>query len=113
MEEQKIILKQPMDEWGVTYHSEIFVENNLFSIGKPLKLILTPPAIVIDPNWNWYLVRVIGERAELWLYGYSWGFAGEGPRGLMKLLNELGENVNINFVANLDTISPEPIEIEL
>lgn len=113
MENQKKILKQSMDEWGVTYHSEIFVENNLFSIGKPLKLILTPPAIVIDPNWNWYLVRLIGERAELWLYGYSWGFAGEGPRGLMKLLNELGENVNINFVANLDPSPHEPIEIEL
>lgn len=107
------IIAEPRDNWGTTNRSITFAEKNLIRIGEPLSVVLYSPRICPDKRYGWNLVRIIGEDAEMYLYGLCWGYGGEGPQGLRKVLNMLGMNVNINYVAKFDMDSPEPIEIDL
>jgi len=107
------IIAEPKENWGTTHKSVGFAEQNVSRIGEPLSVVLYSPKVCPDKRFNWNLVRIIGEDAEMYLYGLNWGYGGEGPRGLLKVLKILGLNVNLSFVAKFEMDSPIPIEIDL
>ena len=66
----------------------------------------------MDPNdWYWFTI-VIGENAQLWLYGLTWGYDGEGPYGLYKLMQKIDPKITYKQIKNLEKVPNSPIVYE-
>jgi hypothetical protein len=88
--------KAPHD--GCTRHSI----KGLKYINKLGKLISIQAYTVASKNklktgWNVFLnthirIKIIGENGTCIFGGFSWGYGGEGPRGLIELLKSCGMN---------------------
>jgi len=85
-------------EKGVTNVSKQFVEENLHKIGKVIKVVLRNP---FSDIWKHYGVEIVGTKGSLYVYGFSWGYGGEGCRGLLWLFQKLGLNYTLKQISQL------------
>ena len=70
-----------VEEGGITENSLHNAEVLIKSLGIPNRVILT---YVEDP-WDYICTAVYGNKSFMFS-GFSWGYLGEGPRGLAKFL---------------------------
>lgn len=84
--------------WGVTEQSMKYVRKH----AKKLTPIVMVELLVDEGGDNWVrFVSKLGAAVEV--SGFCWGYAGEGPGGLVTMLKELGfKGVTMDVVAGLD-----------
>ena len=76
---------------GVTEESKSLFLGYESQIGSPAAVYL---AYVTQPSWD-YLTYIVGDCGRsLRLDGFSWGYLGEGCRGLMWLFEHLGWTID-------------------
>lgn len=98
-------------EVGVT---EISLKN-----GRDLTKQLGKPALVVlsKKGMEWYTTAYWGDscpspRFKWEFNGFAWGYAGEGPQGLLKYLTELGVKIDITKINRIqDKDLPYVVEI--
>ena len=55
---------------------------------------------------------VIGEKAELWMSGLTWGYNGEGPYGLFELMQMIDPSITYEQILSLQWMAEYPIMFE-
>ena len=79
---------------GITEKSKTYYKQIRKRLGSPFRVYLV---YIKDPSWD-FLTYVKNEKGEAaMLDGFAWGYAGEGPRGLEWLFNEIGFQAPKNF----------------
>lgn len=57
-------------------------------------------------------VIVVGEKAQLWMSGFAWGYYGTGPYGLFELMHLIDPNITYEQIVSLDWKTENPIMFE-
>ena len=76
---------------GATDDSKEFFEENRRRIGEPVAVLL---AYVKEPTWDFFTYVVGSLGRSLRMNSFSWGYGGQGPRGLRWLFEQLGWTVD-------------------
>lgn len=76
------------DGWGYTGDSLAYFCEYKNRIGPIVRVAMLN--YYEDSQWVTYPFRIVGEMGEIWLSGCNAGFSGEGPRGSVTVLKELG-----------------------
>lgn len=85
----KVIARQYSS--GVTERSKEFFGTVRNKIGKPEIVYLI---YIEEPHWDFFTYISDAERNTLCFDGFSWGYNGEGPRGLQWLFEQIGFTVD-------------------
>lgn len=59
---------------------------------------------VTEPGWDFLTYIVTTDNRAIVFDGFAWGYAGEGPKGLLWLLNQLGFECPRSPVAKFPTV---------
>ncbi len=69
-----------------------------------------------DMVWNTELynhyVIVIGENAQLWMSGLTWRYIGEGPYGLLDVMQMVDSNITFEQIKGLEWPGTYPLMFE-
>jgi hypothetical protein len=80
---------------GITIHSKRYVEEHIAEIGKVEQ-------VKIRQEDGDYITEIVGSEGVIIVDGFSWGYGGEGPHGLLWLLKDkLGGDVSIGDISKL------------
>jgi hypothetical protein len=95
------------DTGGSTSNSLRKAEKHLYKVGKPLYV----KGYIYKGRYNTTRVGVLikGTHGSLRLNGLSWGYYGEGPRGLITLLTSL--KVKTDTITSVSNITWQPDSI--
>ena len=86
---------------GITELSKKFVEEHLPKIGT-----VSGASCRINSDGD-SITSIRGSEGTIEVDGFSWGYAGEGPHGLLWLLKDkLGISTSIQEIAGLDSKGP-------
>ena len=66
----------------------------------------------LNPELYHQYAIVIGENAQLWMSGLTWGYCGEGPYGLFEVMQIIDPSVTFEQVENLEWLGTDPILFE-
>jgi len=81
--------------YGITERSTKFLKDNLQHIGEVQRI-----AGFIEKGEQWTsFENARGDKITV--SGFSWGYAGAGPHGLLKAMGDNGFNIDIEFIAGL------------
>jgi len=100
---QTAIRKEYAEEeaYGITVRSTEFVKANLPNIGSVVQIegIMAGNAVQEFGNEQW--VAFSDEQGNrIAVSGFSWGYRGEGCHGLLKMTQELGFDIDADFIAS-------------
>jgi len=84
------------EECGVTENSLDNAKMLIKAFGKPIRITLT----YVDDPWE-YLVKAEWTNNIFTFSGFSWGYYGEGPRGLFEFLQMCGSKTTMSEVAKI------------
>lgn len=75
------------------------------SLGKIKGVKLSPPHTDkrARDGKTWYRVHLYGTEMNLTLKGLAWGYCGEGSRGLVSVLTDLGFGLKLKDIAELNS----------
>jgi hypothetical protein len=76
---------------GHTDSSKRFFERNRHEVGIPAKVVLS---YVGEDDWTFTTCLVGEDGVALEMFGFAWGYGGEGPRGLAWMFERLGWTVD-------------------
>lgn len=90
---------QLLDECGVTRVSLTNEGRLSKALGRPVRVeLLYNPTIV-----EWYRVRAMYDSGDSHVFtGFSWGYNGEGPRGLLKFCQRNDLPLTMEEIAQLN-----------
>jgi hypothetical protein len=89
------------DAHGITRMSTEFLEKMLKHIGEVVKVTGTK-----DEELEYWILFTDKEGNVITTSGFSWGYSGEGPHGLMNALHKIGwTDVTINDIAGINSES--------
>ena len=57
-------------------------------------------------------VIVVGEEAQAWMSGFTWGYYGTGPYGLFELMQIIDSSITYEEIVSLEWMANEPIMFE-
>lgn len=84
---------------GITELSKKYVDEHLPEIGE-VKYVL----IYVEDNGD-YITEIRGSEGMIVVDGFSWGYGGEGPHGLLWLLRDKlggeGDDISIQEIASI------------
>jgi len=81
---------------GITELSKRYVNEHLAEIGEVEQV-----KIYVDEQGD-YITEIVGSEGVIIVDGFSWGYGGEGPHGLLWLLRDkLGGDVSIATIASI------------
>ncbi len=66
----------------------------------------------MNPDIYRHFVIVIGEKAQLWMSGLSWGYLGEGPCGLFDVMQMVDPSITFEQIKDLEWPGTYPIMFE-
>lgn len=66
----------------------------------------------INPEVYHQYTILMNEKAQIWMSGFTWGYYGAGPRGLLELLQMIDPEITCEEVANLEWMAKDPIVFE-
>ena len=69
---------------GITEESKKFVQKNLRKVGEVIEV-----AVQYDKENCFYRTTIVGEKKDIEVTGFSVGYCGEGPSGMIWLLVKL------------------------
>ena len=99
-----------------TRESLEFFKEHHFELGEIKYLILYYAeqewAICRNPDLYHQYVIIVGETAQLWMSGLTWGYHGEGPYGLFNLLKLIDAGISYEDIVGLECEAKEPIMYE-
>ena len=82
---------------GITRMSTEFLERKLKLIGEVVKVVGKR-----DEELEYWVIFSDKEGNEIVTSGFSWGYGGEGPHGLLLALHKIGwTDININDIASI------------
>jgi len=67
---------------------------------------------LLNPELFHQYVIIIGENAQLWMSGLTWGYNGEGPYGLFEVMQMIDSSITFEEIKNLEWLGTEPILFE-
>ena len=85
------------EECGVTFNSLENAKMLIKMFGKPDMVSLT----YIDDPWE-YLVKAEWSNSSFTFTGFSWGYYGEGSRGLFEFLQMCGSTLTMDESARIE-----------
>ncbi len=99
---------------GSTRESLRFFQDHYYELGEVKYFVLyhAEREWLINPELYHQYRIVIGEKAQLWMSGLTWGYYGEGPRGLYDVLQIIDPEFTYEQVISLDRTSKEPITLQ-
>jgi len=81
---------------GITELSKRYVNEHLAEIGE-VEAVKT----YVDERGD-YITEIVGSEGKIIVDGFSWGYCGEGPHGLLWLLRDkLGGDATIQEIARI------------
>ncbi len=89
--------KEHSDELGEVKYIVLYYAEKEWSINKGV--------------YHQYTI-LMNERAQIWMSGFTWGYNGAGPRGLLELLQMIDPEITCEKVANLEWMAKDPIVFE-
>ncbi len=82
---------------GITRMSTEFLERKLRLIGDVVKVVGKR-----DEELEYWVIFLDKEGNEIVTSGFSWGYGGEGPHGLLQALHKIGwTDININDIVSI------------
>ena len=66
----------------------------------------------IDKKYYHQYVIVIGDTAQLWMSGLTWGYYGHGPYGLFELMQMIDPTITYEQIISLEWMAEYPIMLE-
>ena len=69
-------------------------------------------SIARSPEIYHQFVIFVGEKTQLWMSGLTWGYDGEGPRGLFTLMQSIDPNITYKDIIALEWMAKDPIVYE-
>ena len=91
-----------------------FFKEHFEKLGKVRYIVLY--SAEQDRVWNKELysqyVIVIGEGAQLWMSGLTWGYIGEGPYGLLDVMQMVDSSITFEQIEDLEWPGTYPIMFE-
>lgn len=91
-----------------------FFKEHVEKLGKVKYIVLY--SAERERRWNQELysqyVIVIGEKAQLWMSGLSWGYLGEGPYGLLEVMQMIDPSITFEEIEDLEWPGTYPILFE-
>ncbi len=86
--------------YGVTQQSTQFVKGHLSKLGSIIQIecFLAGNTSQEFGKEQW-VAFIDGNKDRIVVSGFSWGYIGEGPRGLFKMAQELGFNLDMELIA--------------
>ncbi|MFW9990214.1 MAG: hypothetical protein ACFFC3_16355 [Candidatus Odinarchaeota archaeon] len=55
-----------------------------------------------NPDLSFQFVIIIGEKAQLWMSGLTWGYYGEGPYGLFEVIHTIDPSITYEYIVDLE-----------
>ncbi len=97
-----------------TRESLMFFKDHFRELGKVKYIILYYAEREWSINKKYYhqYVIVIGERAQLWISGLTWGYYGQGPYGLFELMQMIDPTITYEQIVSLEWMAEYPIMFE-
>ena len=91
-----------------------FFKEHFEKLGKVRYIVLY--SAERERRWNLELYSqyaiVIGENAQLWMSGLSWGYLGEGPYGLLDVMQMVDSSITFEQIEDLEWPGTYPIMFE-
>ena len=91
-----------------------FFKEHFEKLGKVKYIVLY--SAERERRWNTELysqyVIVIGENAQLWMSGLTWGYLGEGPYGLLDVMQMIDSKITFKQIKDLEWPGTYPIMFE-
>jgi len=57
-------------------------------------------------------VIIVGEKAQLWISGLTWGYYGSGPYGLFTLMQLIDSSITYEEIVGLEWMADDPLMFE-
>ena len=98
-----------------TVDSLMFFRDHYQELGEVKYIILYYAEREWSINNNYYYhqyIIVIGEKAQLWMSGLTWGYYGQGPYGLFDLMQMIDLTITYEQIVSLEWMSEYPIMLE-
>ena len=97
-----------------TQESLEFFKKHFNSIGEVKYIVLyyAEKEWSINPNIYHQYVIIIGEYAQLWMSGLTWGYNGAGPTGLREIMNMIDPEITCKQIRDLEWMADHPIVFE-
>ncbi|GAG84569.1 unnamed protein product [marine sediment metagenome] len=67
---------------------------------------------LLNPDLYHQYAIVIGENAQLWMSGLTWGYCGEGPYGLFEVMQMIDPSITFEQIEALEWPGTYPILFE-
>ena len=97
-----------------TYQSLAFFREHLKFIGQVRYIILyyAEREWSINPDLYHQYVIIIGEKAQIWLSGLTWGYYGAGPSAFHDLMQTIDPDITYEQITSLEWLTDYPIMFE-
>ncbi len=94
--------------------SLMFFKDHYQELGKVKYIVLyyAEQEWLINPEFYHQYFIVIGEKAQLWMSGLTWGYNGEGPYGLFELMQMIDPSITYEQIVSLQWMAEYPIMFE-
>ena len=94
--------------------SLMFFRDHYQELGKVKYIILyyAEREWLINKKYYHQYVIVIGEKAQLWMSGLTWGYNGQGPYGLFELMKMIDPSITYEQIVSLQWMAKYPIMFE-
>jgi hypothetical protein len=98
------------------YESVEFFKDHYAELGETKYVILYFAEhewmVYEDPEIYHQFVIFIGEKAQMWLSGLTWGYYGTGPNCFYTVLHMLDSSITYDDIAGLEWMAEDPIVLE-
>jgi len=97
-----------------TEDSLIFFREHYQELGEVKYIILyyAEREWLINKKYYHQYVIVIGENAQLWMSGLTWGYYGHGPYGLFELMQMIDPTITYEQIVSLEWMAENPVMFE-
>ena len=97
-----------------TRDSLMFFKDHFRELGKVKYIILyyAEREWLINRKFYHQYVIIIGEDAQLWMSGLTWGYYGQGPYGLFELMQIIDPTITYEQIVSLVWMAEYPIMFE-
>ena len=97
-----------------TEDSLMFFKSHSQELGRVKYIILyyAEREWLVNKKYYHQYVIVIGENAQLWMSGLTWGYYGQGPHALFELMQMIDPTITYKQIASLEWMAEYPIMFE-
>ena len=91
-----------------------FFKENFYKVDKVKYIVLyfAEREWQLNPELYHQYAIVVGEKAQLWISGLTWGYSGAGPYALFEVMQLIDSSITYEEIQNLEWPETKPIMFE-